>query len=170
MKRIVFTGFLALAACGGSEVAEEAETVPADAPVAVEEVEIDVNEPVPAPVETAELMPGNYCYFHEDEVATEAVEIEVAEDGRISGVHYGTVHDEENAYFTAFDTTLSAGEMDEDGNVNFQTVTEVDGDRQEGEQAWSITPDGATLVGFEPVIGIAECDGIVDRVWPPIEE
>ena len=173
MKRIVFAGFLALAACGGggepTDETDAVETVEPEAPV---EETVELAEDIgPAPEEEpAMLEAGSYCYFHQDEVATEGVEIEVTEDGGISGAHYGTVHDAENAYYTAFETMLNAGTLDEDGNITFETITQVDGDTQSGEQTWSITPTLASLVDFEPAFPATECEGLTDRIWPPVEE
>ncbi len=173
MKLIVFAGFLALAACGsGGEATDDVETVETVKPEAPVEETVELAEDIgPAPEEEpAMLEAGSYCYFHEDEVATEGVEIEVTEEGGISGTHYGTVHDEENAYYTAFETMLNSGTLDEDGNITFETITQVDGDTQSGEQTWSITPTLASMVDFEPAFPATECEGLVDRIWPPVEE
>ena len=173
MKRIVFAGLLALAACGGGggETIDDVDTVETVAPEAPVEETVELAEDVgQAMDEPATLVAGNYCYFHADGVTTEAVEIEVAEDGTYSGSHYGEVHDQENAYYVAFDTALNGGVLDEDGNVTFDTVTEVDGDTQAGEQTWSITPTSASMVDFEPAFPAAECEGLMDRIWPPIED
>ncbi|MCI4644633.1 MAG: hypothetical protein MRY64_07615 [Hyphomonadaceae bacterium] len=166
MRGVVIAGLLALAACGGSEVAEEIE---ADTPPVETAETLEETSPGPAPEEIALLAAGDYCYFHEDEIATEALEIHVAGDGSIAGSHYGEVHDEANAYFTSFDTALSNGQPGADGAIVFQTVTEVEGDTQTGDQIWTLTPEAASMADFDPVFTPAECDGLMNTIWPPIE-
>lgn len=169
MKRIALVAGLLLAACGGtSEVTEDAETV---APAPVEMIE-PAETPAPLPVEPAPLaaLPaGSYCYSHQDETVTEALEIVVLATGSVQGSHYGQIHDAANAYFAAFETSLIQGERAEDGTVTFQTITEVDGDVQAGEATWELSTASAQMVEDSAVFMAADCTGLMDTIWPQVE-
>ena len=167
------TGLVALAvvsACGGGEAPTSPDEADAPAPPA------PLTEAAPpAPVAPDEPIPplaaGDFCYFHQDEAVTEALELTVTDAATASGSHFGVVHDEANSYFTAFDTELTNGVFGGDGTATFDAVTEVDGDTQTGEEQWTLTPETATRTGLDaPLLTEAPCDGLVDRVFPPMVE
>lgn len=161
IKAAIFLSAIMLAACGDRD-----ETVPADPP------------PVPPEAgEAAEaggaagtaLAPGTYCYFREDADTTEALEILVTEAGEISGTNYGSIHQEEQAYYASFEIELTSGVAGADGDITFDSVTQVDGDTQTGPMTWSIAPDAAAPDGFvDKPLQPAECDGLEDLVFPPM--
>lgn len=168
MRLTILAAGLFLAACSspsgepdgtGSDTAEEAAITaePAAAPATKPKV--------------ATLEAGRYCYLIESDTSTEGLEIEVSPSGVYSGRHFGTVHDEAAAYYTAFETALSHGAAKEEMRVDFQTYTEVDGDTQTGEDSWVIRTDSAHLVAFpDAVMASAPCETLAATVWPPIEE
>lgn len=166
------TGLMALAvvsACGGAE--EAAPPAEADAPAPPAEAEAAPPAPVAPDEPIPPLAPGSFCYFHQDEAVTEALELTVTDAAIASGSHFGVVHDEANSYFTAFDTELTNGVFGGDGTATFDAVTEVDGDTQISEELWALTPETATRPGLDaPLLTEAPCEGLVDRVFPPMVE
>ena len=89
------------------------------------------------------------------------------ESGEVSGFHYGTIHDEEAAYFAAFDITLSSAVAGPDNSYTFDSLIEVDGDTQTEQVTWTLTETKASTRLTE--LDAAECDGLMNRVHPPIE-
>ena len=167
------TGLVALAvvsACGGGEAPTSPDEAGAPAPPAPL-----IEAAPPAPVAPDDPIPplaaGSFCYFHQDEAVTEALELTVTDAAMASGDHFGVVHDEANSYFAAFDTELTNGRFGGDGTATFDAVTEVDGDTQTSEEQWTLTPETATRTGLDaPVLTEAPCEGLVDRVFPPMVE
>lgn len=155
----------ALAACGQSETATP-------------ELELETPPPVAEDASTAEdamiveeaYLDGTHCYFNQNETVTEGLTVTFNTDGSAAGRHFGTIHDEASAYYTAFDVALSEGEVGEASTVNFSAVIEVDGDTQFENTDWVITEASASEVGVEKTLNPTECDGLIERVWPPIAE
>ena len=168
MRLTLIAAGLVLAACGAPSdgVANTDAEPPQELTLAPEPEPQQVAAP-----EIAMLEAGRYCYLMESETSTEGLELDVSPSGVYSGRHYGTVHDEAAAYYTAFETTLSHGEAMPGMEVNFQTYTEVDGDTQSGAETWVIMADSAHRAAFpEAALGEAACDHVSNTVWPPIEE
>lgn len=166
MKYYVIAGLLALASCGGPDAPDgDTETDTASAPEAPAP-----SEPVKAEPQTDPLDAGVYCYFRDDENVTEGLEITVTDDGGVSGENYGTIHQEAAGYYASFTTTLTEGQTGETADVTFETVTEVDGDTQMGSAIWELTPEAAAPDGLDTLLASADCDGLQDRVFPPVEE
>ena len=145
------TGLMALAvvsACGGADDPDR--PAEADAPAPTDTI---TEAAPPAPPAPDELIPplvaGDFCYFHQDEAVTEALELTVTDVATASGSHFGVVHDEANSYFTAFETELTNGRFGGDGTATFDAVTEVDGDTQASEELWTLTPQTATRTGLD---------------------
>ena len=111
-------------------------------------------------------MVGRFCFFHQDENATTGLEVTIAENGSAKAEHFGAIHMEEQAYYAAFETELTEGKMEEDGRVSFQSLTEVDGDVQSGEEEWLISRDGAAQVGIGPLLQPDDCETLTDKVFP----
>ncbi len=172
IKQALSVMALALAGCGAPQVREAAEPGSAQTEPPSAEMSFEPVAPAgPAPVEIAVMQAGQYCYLLESETSTEGLEITVSNGGVYSGSHYGTVHDEPAAYFTAFETSLSAGRPDSENRVVFQSRTEVDGDTQTGEDIWKITPDKAHPEAFaDAVMKPADCASLANTVWPVLEE
>ena len=179
MKHLISPALIAiaLAACGQTEPETPAPAEPA--PVEAAEVEAPVADAAEEIVEAAQaateeaasLTEGEYCYLLQGDSSTEGMEIELNIAGVFSGRHYGTIHDEENAYFAAFETMLSDGVLNDEGIINFTAVTEVDGDTQYGEEPWVITAEGAHSAHWDDaVLEPADCDFVDATVWPPIPE
>lgn len=158
---------LALSACG----APETDTAPA-APAPAEPLsQLPPEAPVAEP-EIAYILPGRYCYFRAAESSTEGLDLTISDGGAMAGEHFGSIHDEASAYYAAFVTELTGGETGPEGRVTFQSVTEVDGDTQYGEEMWVITPELARLDAAnvnDPLL-LTDCAGLRERVWPPVEE
>jgi len=165
MRIPVLIAAVLLAGCGGQEPATDEAAAPSAEETTAQET---VAETPPVTVEEAYLT-GQHCYFSQTDTETEGLDVMFLEDGSASGVHFGTVHDEANAYFATWETTLSGGEVGEASTVYFSAVTEVDGDTQTAETEWVITDASASEVGVEKSLPPAECEGLVERVWPPIE-
>ncbi len=163
---------LALAGCGAPQVEEAADPVSAQTgPPPAESRAEPVAPTEPGPAEIAVMPAGQYCYLRESDTSTEGLEITVSDGGIYSGRHYGTVHDQQAAYFTAFETKLTQGSPDRGGLVTFQAYTEVDGDTQTGEDGWIIMPDAAHLQAFaDAVLAQADCAHVAATVWPVIAE
>ncbi len=167
MRYLVIAGALALASCGGPDTPEgDTETDTAAPAVQGETTETTAAvEP-----ETDPLSPGTYCYYRDDENVTEGLQVMVTDTGTVSGENYGTIHQEAAGYFASFTTTLTEGQTGDNADVTFDTVTEVDGDTQMGSAIWELTPDTAAPDGLETLLASAPCDGLADRVFPPVEE
>lgn len=164
---------LTLAACGKSDDASAPETPAPTTTATPEHVTIEPPTPDPRPPELPPMLEGEFCFFKADADTDEG--LRVTFDGTSGqGSHFGVIHQEEEAYYAAFDTQLSSGEILPDGTYKFTTVTEVDGDTQHGEEIWTITPDNAfrpALVdmGGSPLLS-ASCTGLEDQVYGgPIE-
>lgn len=125
--------------------------------------------PEKPPVAATPLSAGTHCYFREDESTTEGLEITLTEDGAMTGYNYGNIHQEEQAYYASFTIDLTDGVAGADNLVTFDSVTEVDGDTQTGPMAWIITEDSAAPEGFlDKPMQTADCDGLEDRIFPPL--
>ncbi len=177
MKHLISPALFALvlAACGQSETVEPVEAAPApvEAAVPVAEAAGEVTEAISDAATTAisALTEGEYCYFLQEDSSTEGLEITLDIAGVFSGRHYGTIHDAENAYYAAFETILSDGQLNDEGVVNFTAVTEVDGDTQYGEEPWVISAEGAHSAHWDDaVMEPADCDFVDATVWPPVPE
>lgn len=177
MRFTILTAAIALlAACSPSQPTDDGSADAPVAPAGTADVEADATpgatEPaVDEPVATlAEPLPaGQYCYYRDSAETTEALEIEVSEEGDVSGTNYGNIHQEEAAYYASFWIELTDGGFGEDGLYTFDSVTEVDGDTQVGTMTWSITPDTAAPEGFmDKPLQSADCEGLEDRIFPPM--
>ena len=165
--RLIFLAVasLALVACGNSDDTDNT------TPEAPGETSGETSTP-----ETAEAAPpnplaaGQYCYFRDDENVTEGLEITVGDNGIVSGSNYGSIHQEAAGYFASFDTQLTNGVQGEGDEVTFDHVTEVDGDTQSGRVMWTLTPDVAAPDGLDTQLTAAECDGLLERIFPVIDE
>lgn len=166
---ILSAAALMLAACGnnGQQASDsEADTAAPEADVSSEEpVETDTAARPGAPLEA-----GEYCYFRDDENVTEGLEITVGSDGILSGSNYGVIHQESAGYYASFETTLSNGVPASGNDVNFDHVTEVDGDTQSGTVVWSITPETAAPDGLDTLLASTSCEGLVERIFPSVDE
>lgn len=164
---LLITAALALTACGNGK--DEASSEGADATAAgtasTETVSPTAEAAPPNPLDA-----GMYCYFRDDENVTEALEITVADNGLVSGENYGNIHQEAAAYYASFSTELSNGVQGAGDEVMFDHVTEVDGDTQSGKVMWRLTPENAAPDGLDTLLGEADCDGLMDRVFPPMDE
>jgi len=150
-----------LSACGAQPPTSEDST-------ASEITETIVSEAMPPVQET--YLDGQHCYFSKTDTETEALDVTFYADGSATGNHFGTVHDEANAYYTSWETALNDGEVGEASGVNFNAVTEIEGDTQTNNTDWIITDSSASEVGVEKSMTSVPCEGLVDRVWPPVEE
>lgn len=157
---VLMAGAALLAACGADEGTE---TLEIDTPPSAE-------APETLPVIEAEMLTGTHCYFSQTETETEGLTVTFDANGTATGRHFGTIHDEASAYFAAFDVTLTEGEVGEADTVSFDAVIEVDGDTQFETSDWVITEASANMVGVEEALLPTECDGLMDRIWPPISE
>lgn len=173
MRLLVILAGLALAACS-SETKDAAETPPDaildPATVASDEsppAETSETDEMEKPVADPAKLTGKHCYFLKTETETQALEVTFPEAADITGTHYGVVHDEANAYFTAFDIKMTSGQYVPGGFVSFETIIEVDGDTQTEVATWTFTEEAASnqFVSLEA----AECEGLIQRVHPPIE-
>ncbi|MGB3626626.1 MAG: hypothetical protein WA989_12405 [Henriciella sp.] len=170
MRRLLFmASAVALAACGGGAPDGE-EAGNADAPASNPATDFTAEDTAPEPAAPNPLDAGTYCYYRDDENVTEALEIEVAANGMLSGENYGSIHQEAAAYYASFTTELSNGLQGPGDEVMFDQVTEVDGDTQRGKVMWRLTPQSAAPDGLETLLNEADCDGLKDRVFPPIDE
>jgi len=163
---------LTLAACGGRDDASAPETPETDTTATPEHLTLIEPTPDPAPPEAPPMLVGEFCFFKADENTDEG--LRVVFDGTTgSGAHFGVIHQEEEAYYAAFDTQLSNGQILADGAYKFTTVTEVDGDTQHDEEVWRITPQLAHLSDLEEeayVLESASCTGLEDQVYgEPVE-
>ena len=177
MRFIILTTAMALrAACNPSAPANDD---PADAPVPPTENPQAEASPTPDAAEAtaddpataaADPLPaGQYCYYRDSADTTEAMEIEVTEEGDVSGTNYGNIHQEEAAYYASFWIELTNGGFGENGLYTFDSVTEVDGDTQVGTMTWSITPETAAPDGFmDKPLQAADCEGLEERIFPPM--
>ena len=147
---------VALAAC-------EPETKEATEAVS-ETVAVETSEP--AVTEMQAGLTGQHCWFHEDENTTEALELTFAEDGTVSGSHYGVIHMEDAGCFAAFDTILSDGQTNDGATFTFASVTEVDGDTQTGAEGWVVSKQSAGMADMEaPDLSSADCATLETRVF-----
>ena len=166
---IVTAAALTLAACGNGDKADDnvSESAPPQTEVASD------SSPAPAEPEAAPAEPldaGQYCFFRDDENVTEGMELTVGDNGIITGRNYGHIHQEAAAYYASFQTELSNGVQGTGNNVNFEYVTEVDGDTQSGSVVWAVTPERAAPDGLQTFLAATECDGLMDRVFPVISD
>ena len=153
---IAIAAAAALAACSGSDTPAQdnsASTPPGTTGAAT-----------PA----SSLPAGTHCYFRDSEDVTEGLEVTVTEAGDLSASNYGTIHQDDEGYYTSFDIQLTSGMMGEDGLITFDAVTQVDGDTQTGPMTWSITPEAAAPDGYlDAPMEAADCEGLEIRVFPP---
>lgn len=156
-----------LAACGSDNTEPVVE-----APVTVPETQESVTEAPGIDVPAAEAAPltGTYCYFSDTATETEGMIVTLNENGTAEGRHFGTIHDEASAYYASFEVTLSNGQPTVADVFSFDAVVEVDGDTQEGSVDWVIRQDSANELGNDKPLATADCDGLEDRIWPPVEE
>lgn len=133
---------------------------------------IEVQEsPVAAPAEAPGIAAGDYCYFAEDDNSTEGASLTIAANGSVSGVHFGTIHNEENAYYAGFDTILTDGQISDEKPVKFNTETRVDGDHQYGTDNWVVTPDLAHPANWpDSPLRTVDCDELETLVYGESEE
>ena len=170
MRVSILIAALALASCsGGADETTEAQPetgaeAPAETPA--ETPPAETSEPEMPEAEPVKLT-GKFCYFSKTETETEAMEVTFPEAGDITGIHYGVVHDEANAYFTAFDIDMTAGQYTSSGAVSFDTVYEVDGFTDSEKATWTFSEQTAT--SEVKTLTTAACEGLVERVHPPIE-
>ncbi|MEM5516055.1 hypothetical protein WNY37_03770 [Henriciella sp. AS95] len=166
MRIMVLTlAALALVACGKSETPDD--------PAADTETATTAEASDVATQETAAPNPldaGQYCYFRDDVNVTEGLEVTVADNGIVTGTNFGQIHQEAAGYFASFDTQLTNGVQGEGDEVTFDHVTKVDGDTQTGRVMWTLTPDVAAPDGLETKLTAADCDGLMDRIFPVIDE
>lgn len=168
MRALLLTvTLLALAGCGGEDKASGPDASAADAgsSSSAEESATVAEAPPPNPLDA-----GTYCYFRDDENVTEALEIVVADNGLLSGENYGNIHQEAAGYYASFTTELSNGVQGPGNDVTFDHVTEVDGDTQRGKVMWQLTTDSAAPDGLETLLEQTDCDGLQDKVFPPVDE
>lgn len=151
-----------LTACGGNPPENPEVDIVAEAPTP--------EVPLEAVVVEAPAMVGQFCYFSDTETETEGLDVTLTETGEATGRHFGSIHNEAAAYYTAFDIALSNGEVGEAQTVNFDAVIEVDGDTHRENIDWVITAQSASEVGVEKIMSSVRCNGLMDRVWPPMVE
>lgn len=164
MRWTVVAAGLVLSACGQPD--ERAET-DAAAGETVEAAETPAQEP-----ETVATQPEwPQCFFEKTTTETVGLEIDRADSGAYRGQYFGTVHNEELAYYTAFDGALSNGVQDEaTGALTFDQIMEVDGDTQTEPITWILSEEGARQPEFDNTLPRSPCVGLYERVWPPITE
>lgn len=169
MRYLLIASLLVLSACGGKD------GEPPEAPDAGESAGPETGNEVPpeqqklpeivSPLADAEpLTPGTYCYFRDDENVTEGLEVNVMDDGRVSGDNFGTIHQEAAGYYAAFSTTLSNGSLGDSAAVTFDTETNVDGDSQRSSAIWYLSETGAVPDGLDMMLEPAPCEGLEERV------
>lgn len=177
MRFTTLTAAIAMmAACSPSAPAgdgsADAPVPPAESPQAEAGATPDTPEAAadePATAAADPLAAGQYCYYRDSADTTEAMEIEVTEEGDVSGTNYGNIHQEEAAYYASFWIELTNGGFGENGLYTFDSVTEVDGDTQVGTMTWSITPETAAPDGFmDKPLQAADCEGLEERIFPPM--
>ena len=168
MRYLLVASLLALAACGGNDSEPPEAPAPADEGVGMgEELPAD-QQPLPEIIsplaDAAPLTPGTYCYYRDDENVTEGLEINVMDDGSVSGDNYGVIHQEAAGYYAAFSTVLSSGALGDTAAVTFDTQTDVDGDSQRSSAIWYVSEKGAVPDGLDIMLEPAPCDGLQEKV------
>ncbi|WP_018149224.1 hypothetical protein [Henriciella marina] len=168
MRYLLVAGLLALTACGGNDSdppempASGGDSVGAGGEMPVEQ------QPLPEIVsplaEAPPLMPGTYCYYRDDENVTEGLQVNVMDDGAVSGSNFGIIHQEAAGYYAAFSTVLSNGALDDTAAVTFDTRTEVDGDSQSSSAIWYLSEKGAVPDGLDIMPEPSPCEGLEDKV------
>lgn len=112
-----------------------------------------------------EFSTGDHCYFSQTDNSTEGLRLTVMDGGAASGQHFGIIHNDENAYYAGFETTLTDGQISGDDPVRFNTETHVDGDHQFGTENWVLTPDVAHRFNWpDNPLCSTPCDGLEARV------
>lgn len=168
MRYLLVASLLALAACGGNDSEPPEAPAPADEGVGMgEELPAD-QQPLPEIIsplaDAAPLTPGTYCYYRDDENVTEGLEINVMDDGSVSGDNYGVIHQEAAGYYAAFSTVLSSGALGDTAAVTFDTQTDVDGDSQRSSAIWYVSEKGAVPDGLDIMLEPASCEGLEEKV------
>lgn len=148
MRSAALLTLCALAACS-QEAGPPTQGTTTPSPAQAEASPPPTSTPAPVATNASAPLVGDLCWFNEDDVTTEGLVLSFDEEGGAQGQHYGVVHDAENAYFTAFTTTLVEGRRVEGDVWSFTARTEVDGDVQHAEDDWRVTADGAGLAAFE---------------------
>lgn len=154
MALVAFLAALGLSAC---QPTEQAET----------DVELAQTEPEIVP----EFSPGDHCYFSGTDNSTEGMRLTVLDGGAVSGLYFGIIHNDENAYYAGFDTTLTDGQISDSDPVRFNTETHVDGDHQFGTENWVLTPDMVHQVNWpDKPLSSVPCEGLETRVYGDVPE
>ena len=104
----------------------------------------DQQEATEAPAATSSLetpATGSYCFSFQDETLTLDVELILDEQQGVTGRQVGVVENEEEGYFTSYESSLTG--VLEGHTLTLDIVTEIEEDTQEEQAEW--TWDGATL-------------------------
>lgn len=105
------------------------------------------------------------CYIQINKNIHEGAKITEAPDGTFWGKHFGTIHSEDASYYAAFETWLIAGEARDASTIRFDTITLVDGDRQERFVDWAVTSNVASEASDLNPMTRADCTTLEARVW-----
>ncbi len=99
---------------------------------------------------------GEQCFTMSSETADITVLINTAEDGSVTGMQSGTVHDEGNAYYTSYQSRITGVWSGDTLKVNL--VTAIEYDMQESQEMWMLKGD--TLFVGEDKLLKSSCDNI----------
>lgn len=104
---------------------------------------------------------GRYCYSLEGKTLTAGARVEVTEHGDVAAWLEATVHDDANAYYTAY-SQEAAGYLGAGPGVEMAVTTWIEYDVQDGEESWTlteerlVTPQGTLLrVDCEHAVGFS---------------
>ncbi len=114
----------------------------------------DTSAPSPKPA-------GIQCFTMSSKTADITVLLNTAEDGSVTGMQSGTVHDEENAYYTSYQSRITGAWSGDTLNANLVTVIEYD--VQESEELWVLKGD--TLIMGQGNLVKSECGEFTSEEW-----
>ncbi len=104
---------------------------------------------------------GIQCFTMSSKTADITVLLNTAEDGSVTGMQSGTVHDEENAYYTSYQSRITGAWSGDTLNANLVTVIEYD--VQESEELWVLKGD--TLIMGQGNLVKSECGELASEEW-----
>ncbi len=158
MKKYLFFAILGfgLQACGGDASTTEStstDSTAAESQATPEEIEKEA-QIIEQSTETS-LKAGKYCFRFTDKTTKAFVELDLKNDGSVTGTVTGSVEDHENSYFTAYDMTLGEGSTWSATEIDAKLTIEVDGDTQTEEQIWRF--DGGHLIIRDDIYVLVDC-------------
>lgn len=100
------------------------------------------NKPMPDPIYPV-LEPGRYCYTSDTDFETIYARLSVDSADRVTGDVQGTIHNEENSYYTSY-TQAVDGTID-GSNLNVDVATWIEYDRQNRQEVWRVSDDALKI-------------------------